>query len=151
MRTTLSRTIPRIALLLAVAQPALPSAQTFTEADWPTRGRNAERHYSTPFELGLNAQGRLNLKWKRFFGARIESEMEPVVVGDTVYLGVINGKFYALDRETGAILTRACPADAAQLNESTYAMREDFGGPRGVRTSARSGAAAPIRLSAGEK
>lgn len=56
-----------------------------------------------------------------------------------------------LDRETGAILTRACPADAAQLNELTYAMREDFGGPRGVRTSARSGAAAPIRLSAGEK
>lgn len=103
MRTNLARLIPRLALLLAGALPALLSAQVFTEADWPTRGRNAERHYSTPFELGLNAQGRLNLKWKRFFGERIEIEMEPVVVGDTVYLGVMNGKFYALDRETGAV------------------------------------------------
>lgn len=103
MRTNLARLIPRLALLLAGVPPALLSAQVFTEADWPTRGRNAERHYSTPFELGLNAQGRLNLKWKRFFGERVEVEMEPVVVGDTVYLGVMNGKLYALDRETGAV------------------------------------------------
>jgi outer membrane protein assembly factor BamB len=46
--------------------------------------------------------GRLNLKWKRFLGERIEVEMQPLVVGDYVYIGLMNGKLYALDRETGS-------------------------------------------------
>ena len=61
MRTNLARLIPRLALLLAGALPALLSAQVFTEADWPTRGRNAERHYSTALSKAkkpLRANGR---------------------------------------------------------------------------------------------
>ncbi len=90
-------------LLAGLLLATVVSAQPFTEADWPTRGRSADRHYAAPFDLQLTGEGRLNLKWKRFFGERVEVEMEPVVVGDTVYLGVMNGKLYALDRETGAV------------------------------------------------
>jgi outer membrane protein assembly factor BamB len=41
------------------------------------------------------------LKWKRFLGERIEVEMQPLVVENLVYIGLMNGKLYALDRETG--------------------------------------------------
>jgi outer membrane protein assembly factor BamB len=70
-------------------------------ADWPTRARTMNRSAFVPVELPLD-QGRLHLKWKRFFGERIEVEMEPTVVGDTVFIGIMNGKLYALNKETGA-------------------------------------------------
>lgn len=70
-------------------------------ADWPTRARTMSRSAFVPDELPLD-EGHLNLKWKRFFGERIEVEMEPTVVGDTVFIGIMNGKLYALNKETGA-------------------------------------------------
>jgi outer membrane protein assembly factor BamB len=68
--------------------------------DWPTLSGNYQRHASVPQELPLN-NGRLNLKWSRFLGERIEVEMQPLVAGDLVYIGVMNGKLHALDRATG--------------------------------------------------
>ncbi|MEA4906486.1 MAG: PQQ-binding-like beta-propeller repeat protein, partial [Anaerolineaceae bacterium] len=41
------------------------------------------------------------MKWKRFLGERIEVEMEPLVVGNLVYIGLMNGKMYALDSNSG--------------------------------------------------
>ena len=60
-------------------------------ADWPTRARTMSRSAFVPDALPLD-NGRLHLKWKRFFGERIEVEMEPTVVGDTVFIGIMNGK-----------------------------------------------------------
>ncbi len=71
------------------------------EHDWPTRARTMARSASVSYELPLDG-GRLHLQWSRFFGERIEVEMEPTVVGDTVFIGVMNGKLYALNRATGA-------------------------------------------------
>jgi outer membrane protein assembly factor BamB len=67
-----------------------------------TKGRTSGRSYFSPDDFALN-NGRLNLKWKRFFGERLEVDMEPIVVGDTVFIGVMNGKFYALHADTGQI------------------------------------------------
>jgi outer membrane protein assembly factor BamB len=68
--------------------------------DWPTFSANFQRTGFVPQELPLN-NGRLNLKWKRFLGERIEVEMQPLVVDELVYIGLMNGKLYALDGENG--------------------------------------------------
>lgn len=70
------------------------------QQDWSTRGGGMDRRGHVPQELPLD-QGRLNLQWKRFFGERIEVEMEPVTVGGTVYIGIMNGKLYAMEADTG--------------------------------------------------
>jgi len=68
--------------------------------EWPTRGGSMDRHYFVPYDLELDS-GVLNLRWRRFLGERIEIEAEPVVVGDVVYIGLMNGKVYALDTSDG--------------------------------------------------
>jgi len=69
-----------------------------TESDWYTRGRSLDRGYYVP---QTHAFAKLYLSWKRFFGERVEVEMEPLVVGNVVYLGLMNGKLYAIDADTG--------------------------------------------------
>ena len=64
---------------------------THPKADWFTKAGNFERHRSVPQELPLH-NGTLNLKWKKFLGERIEVEMEPIVAGDFLYIGLMNGK-----------------------------------------------------------
>ncbi len=71
------------------------------QQDWFTKAGGFERHGSVPQELPLH-NGTLNLKWKKFLGERVEVETEPIVVGNLVYIGLMNGKLYALDKETGA-------------------------------------------------
>lgn len=88
-------------LLLAILSTIICSPLSAAESDWPTRARSMNRSAFVPYELPLN-QGHLNLKWKRFFGERIEVEMEPTVVGDTVFIGIMNGKLYALNKDTGS-------------------------------------------------
>ena len=51
--------------------------------------------------LTHHPQATLNLQWKRFLGERIEVEMEPIIVGDLLYIGLMNGKMYALDKNSG--------------------------------------------------
>jgi outer membrane protein assembly factor BamB len=91
---------------IAGTQPFLTPAPDSTElsergTDWPTLSGNFQRHASVSQELALD-NGKLNLKWKRFLGERIEVEMQPLVVENLVYIGIMNGKLYALDRETGS-------------------------------------------------
>jgi outer membrane protein assembly factor BamB len=99
-------TLVLIVPLSAVVQPIHSVATNLNQsteqnAEWPTLSGNFQRHASVPQELPLD-NGRLNIKWKRFLGERIEVEMQPLVVGDLMYIGVMNGKLYALDRETGS-------------------------------------------------
>lgn len=69
--------------------------------DWLTWNGNYQRTSYAADTLNIPAGGRLYTKWKRFLGERIEVEVEPLVAGDLVYVAVMNGKLYALDRETG--------------------------------------------------
>lgn len=87
--------------LSGFAPPQPDAAPVYiTPTDWPTHAGGFERHAYTPTSPILNAN-RLFLKWKRFLGERIEVEMEPVVVGKLLYIGLMNGKLYALDTQTG--------------------------------------------------
>ncbi|SPD76427.1 exported hypothetical protein [uncultured Desulfobacterium sp.] len=99
-------------------------------ADWPTRARTMNRSAFVQEELPLD-QGHLNLKWKRFFGERIEVEMEPTVVEDTVFIGIMNGKLYALEKETGAtkwVFTASGPiTDTPALSYHNDQLRIVFG------------------------
>jgi outer membrane protein assembly factor BamB len=90
-----------VAIIQALVATSAPiKAQSST--DWPTKGKSLSRSYFVPEELPLN-NNKLNLKWSRFFGERLEVDMEPVVVGNTVYIGVMNGKLYALNKDTGDV------------------------------------------------
>jgi outer membrane protein assembly factor BamB len=98
--------VNKLALLILTAPILLAITATSTHAqtstDWPTKGKSLSRTYFVPEELPLN-NNKLNLKWSRFFGERLEVDMEPVVVGNTVYIGVMNGKLYALNKDTGDV------------------------------------------------
>lgn len=67
---------------------------------WYTRAQNFQRTAFIPDELAL-PHGQLYLNWDRFLGERIEVEMEPVIVEDYLFIGLMNGKMYALDKDTG--------------------------------------------------
>jgi outer membrane protein assembly factor BamB len=93
--------LPQIPVEQAIPTPATDSTELSEQTtNWPTLSGNFQRHASVSQELALD-NGKLNLKWKRFLGERIEVEMQPLVVENLVYIGVMNGKLYALDRETG--------------------------------------------------
>ena len=88
------------ALVIALSPVASPASAQSLES-WPTRAGSVSRTAFVADDLSLD-NGQLNLRWTRFLGERIEVEMEPVVVGDLLYIGVMNGKMYALQRDTGA-------------------------------------------------
>lgn len=74
--------------------------------------------------------GRLNLKWKVGLGERVEIEAQPIVAYGEVYIGVMNGKFYAINASTGQVdwtfkAGGAIPHTAAAANEKVYFGCED--------------------------
>ena len=81
-----------------VALKIYPQVYTMTDTDWPTHAGGYERQGSVS---DAPSTGTLNLQWKRFLGERIEVEMEPIIVGDLLYIGLMNGKMYALDKDSG--------------------------------------------------
>lgn len=74
----------------------------FGSDDWVTRGGDFNRGYFRPTPLALTSANKLNLQWKKFLGERIEVEMEPIIVGNSIFIGVMNGKVYSLNKSTGA-------------------------------------------------
>lgn len=96
-----------------------------TSTDWLTWNGNFQRTSYAADTLRIPAGGRLYTKWKRFLGERIEVEVEPLVAGDLVYVAVMNGKLYALDRETGA--TRwVFEAFSPLTNTPSIILEKDF-------------------------
>lgn len=99
--THLSLLLVMVLVLTGFTNPLSPTLQQqVNPEDWPTHAGGFERHGSAASSPILNAN-HLFLAWKRFLGERIEVEMEPVVVGNLLYIGVMNGKLYALDTQTG--------------------------------------------------
>jgi outer membrane protein assembly factor BamB len=62
--------------------------------------RDAANSGYTP--QGLNTSGVHHLQWKFSFGERVEVQVQPVVAGGRVYVGVMNGKMYCLNAANGA-------------------------------------------------
>jgi polyvinyl alcohol dehydrogenase (cytochrome) len=93
-------------------QPAPPTARTgdpteplATPGDWPMWGFDLRGARFNPHEAVLTPQSveRLELKWAFAFPDTDQAvSSQPAVVGDTLYVGARNGRFYALDRKTGA-------------------------------------------------
>jgi uncharacterized repeat protein (TIGR01451 family) len=74
--------------------------------------------------------GRLNVKWKVGLGERVEIEAQPIVAYGYVYIGVMNGKFHAIDADTGQIAWTfqaggAIAHTAAAANGKVYFGCED--------------------------
>jgi uncharacterized repeat protein (TIGR01451 family) len=90
--------------VLPVFSAVRPVLSQAPDDDWPMLMHDAARSGYTPSALlPPSWSGRLNLKWKVGMGERVEEDVQPIVVDGTVYLGVMNGKFYAIDAETGQI------------------------------------------------
>jgi len=74
--------------------------------------------------------GRLNVRWKVGLGERVEIEAQPIVAYGYVYIGVMNGKFHAIDANTGQIAWTfqaggAIAHTAAAANGKVYFGCED--------------------------
>ena len=102
-----SLTIGIVMVLVAVipvvseVRPALSQA---ADDDWPMLMHDPARSGYTPNQLVSSSwSGQLNLMWKVGMGERVEEDVQPIVVDGTVYLGVMNGKFYAIDAGSGQI------------------------------------------------
>ena len=108
-----SRTLPirvRIVgvLLLTVLLPAFPLQAKHvasTTADWPLWGANLQNQRYNGAEQGITAAtvGQLTLRWTFAFPDTMVAANEPVVIGDTVYVGSWNGHVYALSAASGAL------------------------------------------------
>ena len=57
----------------------------------------------TGYASSTLTSSQLNLKWKVGFGERLETSMQPIVAGNMLYVGVMNGKFYAINADSGQI------------------------------------------------
>jgi polyvinyl alcohol dehydrogenase (cytochrome) len=69
--------------------------------DWPTYGHDIEHTFNAPTDLTpSNVQG-LAPKW--FFPTKDAVTANPILVGNTVYVGSWDGHFYAIDAKTGAL------------------------------------------------
>lgn len=72
--------------------------------DWPMLMHDpAHTGYTTDTLIPDPPSARLNLKWKVGLGERMEIAMQPIVAEGMVYVGVMNGKFYAINAESGQI------------------------------------------------
>jgi polyvinyl alcohol dehydrogenase (cytochrome) len=82
--------------------PAEPLA---APGDWPMWGFDVRGSRHNPHESALTPQsvGKLEVKWAFAFPDTDQAaSSQPAVVGDTLYVGARNGRFYALDARTGA-------------------------------------------------
>lgn len=87
------------ALLWPVNIWANPPRQGSSD-DWPMLMHDLAH---TGYASSTLTSNQLNLKWKVGLGERLEITMQPIVVGDMVYVGVMNGKLYAINADTGQI------------------------------------------------
>lgn len=94
-------------VLSATLAGGVPAAESFTGGggDWATWQKDlvGSRYASAEHRITAGNVGNLKLKWAFVYpeaGAMTRSE--PAVVGDTVYFGGTDGKFYARDAKTGA-------------------------------------------------
>lgn len=90
--------------VLPVVSSARPVLSQAADDDWPMLMRDPARSGYTPNALlPPSWSGWLNLKWKVGMGERVEEDVQPIVVNGTIYLGVMNGKFYAIDADSGQV------------------------------------------------
>lgn len=80
------------------------AASETTDANWPMYGHDAARSHRTSEPLPHGGDGKLHLQWAYSFGERVEIEVQPVVANGVVYIGVMNGKMYALDADDGSVV-----------------------------------------------
>lgn len=74
------------------------------DSDWPLLMHDLSHSgYTDQTLVSVPPTGELNVKWKVGLGERVEMEVQPIVAYDHVYMGVMNGKFYAIDVATGQI------------------------------------------------
>ncbi|TWP48102.1 PQQ-binding-like beta-propeller repeat protein [Lentzea tibetensis] len=105
----LNRTLPLLviaAVLVSAAPASTTPAHPLRSADWPgwQKDLSGTRHNAAEWRVNRHTVGGLKLKWAFAYppseGKLVRSQ--PAVVGDTVYFGGPDGKFYARDARTGA-------------------------------------------------
>jgi outer membrane protein assembly factor BamB len=109
------------------ASPALQLAAN----DWPMLMHDPSHSGYTDESIAPEPlTGRLNVKWKVGLGERVEIEAQPIVAYGKVYIGVMNGKFHAINADSGQIdwtfvAGGAIPHTAAAANGKVYFGCED--------------------------
>jgi uncharacterized repeat protein (TIGR01451 family) len=80
------------------------SASQTADSNWPVYGHDAARSHRTSEPLLIGADDKLHLQWAYSFGERVEIEVQPIVFNAVVYVGVMNGKMYALNADDGNVV-----------------------------------------------
>lgn len=70
-------------------------------SDWPTYGHDAQHTFAGVTSLNTTSAHTLAQAW--FFPTGDAVTADPIVVGNSVYVGSWDGYFYALDRATGTL------------------------------------------------
>ncbi len=92
-----------LAATLVLLSGSLSLAHAQKSADWPTWGYNLSNHRHNANETTITPAnvGKLKLRWAFAFPDTWIASSQPIVIGDTVYVGGWNGNVYALDVATG--------------------------------------------------
>jgi len=105
--------------VVAAASPAgaaAPPGNPIGPSDWRTYGHDAGHSFSGTTSLTPTSVRALAKAW--FFPTGDAVTANPVVVGDSVYVGSWDGFFYALDRATGALRWKYRLKDQPAINPS---------------------------------
>jgi polyvinyl alcohol dehydrogenase (cytochrome) len=98
-----------ILLIVVISSPAPGHAQSTSlsnsRSDWPTWGGDLGNQRYNGAESAITAASvqQLALKWTFAFPDTMVAANEPIVIGDTVYVGSWNGHVYALAAATGQL------------------------------------------------
>lgn len=117
-------------LVAALGEPLAAAGDTpITALDWPTYGRDAHRTFSAPTHLDETSAKTLALAW--YFPTGDAVTANPIVVGDTVYVGSWDGNFYAIRRSDGSMrwkfTIKPQPAVSPQPGSPTRDITSDGG------------------------
>ena len=88
-------------LATAPADATNPTPRTIGASDWPTYGHDAQHSFAGVTSITPASAPTLAQAW--FFPTGDAVTADPIVVGDTVYVGSWDGYFYAIDRATGSL------------------------------------------------
>ncbi|MFZ6028793.1 MAG: PQQ-binding-like beta-propeller repeat protein [Chloroflexota bacterium] len=112
-------------LLASAPVQASPISETEASEDWPMYQHDA-RHSGRTASTIANSNP-LYLQWAYSFGERVEVEVQPVVAGNVIYVGVMNGDMHAINATTGAKIWTTRPGGPIAHTAAVSGGRVIFG------------------------
>ncbi|RMF44280.1 MAG: hypothetical protein D6755_09335, partial [Anaerolineae bacterium] len=114
-----------LSLLMSTLPPSAVQAAPQAAEDWPMYYHDAKHSGRTTASVPNNQP--LYLQWAYAFGERVEVEVQPILAGGVLYVGVMNGEMHAIDALSGQTKWIAQPGGPIPHTAAVSGGRVVFG------------------------